>query len=612
MNLKACGHEVGLMLGLAGCAALAGCGNGLLAVSATGMERLSVRGRVHGGQQPIAGANIALYAAGATGYGVGAQPLLPGGSVISGADGSFEIADSYVCPSASAQVYLVSAGGDTGSGTNDRAVLMSALGNCGDLATGSFIDMSEVSTVASVYALNQFMTVGSVSVGSSGTNVMGLNHAFAAVANLRDAATGSARALTPAGNGIVPQSKINTLANIVSTCVNTLGNSAACSELFQLATPPGGTAPTDTLAALVNIARNPGWNVTELYDLEIAQAAFQPSLTAAPKDWTLSLEFSGSGLHQGQLPAVDGLGNVWVPSHLDPGVLTEFSPTGELLSGAAGVTGGGLSYPEAVAVDLKGDIWAANEGTWAISEHTPAGTPLSGSGFTLNGMQYPYAIAVDGMGDVYTADGNNTVAKFNSFGVGQKLITGGGLDVPYAVALDCNENIWIANGDNDPQANTISEFSGSGVPAGAAAFSGGGLSVPYFVAVDGTGNVWAANFYAPTVSKMSSTGAPLSGGGYATPSEVSALAVDGDNTVWTANTDGSVSHLANSGAALSPPAGYAAPDAMAAVGLVLDDAGNVWTTDYYVDSLFEYVGAAAPVTVPMALAVKNNALGVRP
>jgi hypothetical protein len=48
------------------------------------------------------------------------------------------------------------------------------------------------------------------------------------------------------------------------------------------------------------------------------------------------------------------------------------------------------------------------------------------------------------------------------------------------------------------------------------------------------------------------------------------------------------------------------------VGIAIDASGNVWTTDYYLNSVFEHIGAAGPTVVPQALAVKNNMLGQRP
>jgi ligand-binding sensor domain-containing protein len=132
------------------------------------------------------------------------------------------------------------------------------------------------------------------------------------------------------------------------------------------------------------------------------------------------------------------------------------------------------------------------------------------------------------------------------------------------------------------------------------------------VAIDANRNAWVANFDNAVVSKLDSTGAPLSGAGYRVPADVASIAVDGSNTIWTANADGSVSHLSNTGAALSPMSGYISNGATAEVGIAIDASGNVWTTDNYVDSLFEYIGAASPAVVPLQAAVKNNQLGRRP
>jgi streptogramin lyase len=298
-----------------------------------------------------------------------------------------------------------------------------------------------------------------------------------------------------------------------------------------------------------------------------------------------------------------------VPNSIDPGTLSEFSPTGAPLSSSSGYTGGGLSYPWSVAIDPSGNVWTANEGNATVSKHSSNGTPLSGSGFTATGLRYPYAIAIDGSGNIFTANGNNSVTKFNSAGSVIAQFTGGGLDVPFAVALDASQNVWTAN---QGISNTVSKFTNSGTAANLTGFTGGGMSEPVGVAIDANGNAWIANFNSSSVSKLNSAGSPLSGAGYATPSFVSAVAVDGANTVWTANTDGSISHLSNSGTAISPATGYVSPDATAEVGVVIDASGNVWTTDYYVNSLFEYVGAASPAVVPLQKAVLNNKLGQRP
>lgn len=572
---------------------------------------ISFTGLVHSGSQPIAGSVVNLYVAGTSGYGSSAVSLLHG-AVTTDSHGKFTIADDFTCPSANAQTYVVANGGNAGAGENSSLIMMSTLGNCGDLGSNTVADVSEVSSVASAYALAQFMTPGSTAIGTSSTNLSGLVNAFSTVANLVDLSTGSARAMTPAGNGTVPQSTINALANIMAACVVTKGD-GICPQLFSLATPPGGTAPSDTLSALLDIALNPGNNVTQLFALQSSTRTFQPALAGAPSDWTLSIEYTGGGLNAPQLPAVDAGGNIWVPNAVDPGTLSEFSPTGEPLSGKTGFSGGGLSYPEAVAIDLSGNIWSANEGLLhGVSKHTSSGAPLSGTtGYIAAGLMQPVAIALDAAGNVFTANlGNNTVTKLSSAGTSMAQLTGGGLDTPYAVAVDTSQNVWIANAGSS---DSLSKFNNGGTAANVTGYTGGGMSQPVGVAIDATGNAWVANFNHASVSKFSNTGAPLAGGGYSTSAEVSAVAVDGSNTVWTANTDGSISHLSASGVSISPSGtGYVSAGATAEVGIALDASGNVWTTDNYVDSIFEYVGAASPTVTPLQLAVKNKKMGQRP
>ena len=575
--------------------------------SSSGTPILVLTGLVHSGSNPISGASVDLYVAGTSGYGTGAASLLSG-SVITDSDGKFSMAGGDPCPSANAQVYIVARGGDAGVGDNNSSVLMAALGNCSDLGSDAVADISEVSSVASVYALSQFMQPGTTTVGTSSTNVRGLMNAFATVNNLIDPSKGTARATTPAGNGTAPQTTINALANIMAACVVTKGN-GACSQLFSLATPPGGTAPTDTLSALLDIALNPGNNVAKLAALQPATKVFLPALTGAPSDWTLSIEYSGGGLDLPQLLAVDALGNIWVPNSASPWVLSEFSSTGEPLSGKNGFMGGGLNEPFAVAVDTSGNIWSANYGG-GVSEHTSAGTPLSGTaGFTAAGLSRPVALALDAAGDVFTANShNNSVTKLNSSGKLVAPIATGGLDVPYAVAIDASQNVWVANYGSS---NSVSKFANTG--ANPKNFTGG-MSEPSGIAIDRNGNAWVANFNHASVSELSTTGSLLSGGsGFATSAAVSSVAVDGDNTIWTANTDGSISRLSSTGASISPlSTGYISSAATAEVGIALDASGNVWTTDNYVNSIFEYIGTAAPTVTPLQLAVKNKTIGRRP
>jgi len=141
-------------------------------------------GMVHGGQQPVAGATIQLYAVGTTGDGAASTPLLSPATV-SDANGAFNITGTYTCPSSSSLVYIVANGGNPGlaAGTNNAALsLMAALGPCGNLTASTFIFVNEITTIAAVYPLAPFMTSSSA-IGSSSTDVAALASAFTVASN---------------------------------------------------------------------------------------------------------------------------------------------------------------------------------------------------------------------------------------------------------------------------------------------------------------------------------------------------------------------------------------------------------------------------------------------
>jgi hypothetical protein len=117
--------------------------------------------------------------------------------------------------------------------------------------------------------------------------------------------TGQAYSITPAyaanpvphlNSSTVPQSCIDTLANLLNACVNSSGTGGGCSNLFSNVTPAGGTIPADTLQAILNIAQNPGNNAASLFPLASPTSPFQPVLGTAPVDWTVALIFTGAGL----------------------------------------------------------------------------------------------------------------------------------------------------------------------------------------------------------------------------------------------------------------------------------------------------------------------------
>jgi len=432
-------QHCGILVLTTGALLLSGCAtNGVL--SGPGAPTVSagvpLSGAVHGGQQPISGTSIQLYAASTGGYGSASFALLTT-AVSTDAAGAFHITGAYTCPSATSQVYITATGGNTGSGNNANLAMMAALGSCGNLSSSTFINMNEVTTVASVYALAPFMS-SYTNVGTSATNVAGLANAFAAVNKLSNISTGFAPGAALPVGATVPVSELNTMANILASCINTTGSDGACKTLFTASTPNAGTAPTETIGAVLNMAKNPSRNVSTLFNLVAAKAPFQPTLTAAPTDWTVSITYSNAS----------------------------------------------FNAPSAAVVDAGGNLWVTNAGGNSVSVLTSAGAPLAGSPFTGGGISGPSAVAIDANGNAWIADKiSSKVSALNSAGVALagSPFSGGGLNAPTGIGIDGTGNIWVTNGGN----SSVSELSGSGAAlSGAGGFTGAGISAPVGLAIN--------------------------------------------------------------------------------------------------------------------------------
>ena len=254
-------------------------------------------GSVHGGQQPVSGATLQLYAVGTTGDGSAATPLLTPAAT-SDANGNFSITGTYSCPTPASLIYIVATGGNPGlsAGTNNAALsLMAALGPCNTLSSSTFIQINEVTTVGAVYPLAPFMTSSSA-VGSSTSDAQSLTDAFTLASQLVNFSTGTAPGTFVPSGYAVPASEINTIANILATCINSVGgvagDSSSCGSLFSLTTPvttPATTPATDTITALLHLANNPTLNTAALFNLAPPTSPFQPQLAQAPSSFSVAL-----------------------------------------------------------------------------------------------------------------------------------------------------------------------------------------------------------------------------------------------------------------------------------------------------------------------------------
>ena len=250
---------------------------------------IRIEGQVQAGGGGIANSSVTLWAAS-----VGEPKQLA--QARTNGDGRFELT-SQETPSADVILYVVAKGGQAlvnrSSGDNPAIAMVSVLGN----SAPSTVVVNEMTTVASVWTLNQFID-GTAIKG----HALGLKIAAGNVPSFVDLQTGGwGPTIQDPLNGAQTPTMANfaTLSDLLSACT-TLVKPDACSKLFVAVAPPKGSAPTDTLTAAQAIARYPWYQperafrlLSELYPVPAGKTMrpvpFMPYLNFAPSAWVLPL-----------------------------------------------------------------------------------------------------------------------------------------------------------------------------------------------------------------------------------------------------------------------------------------------------------------------------------
>lgn len=563
-------------------------------------------GTVRGGNLPIAGASVQLYAAGTTGNGSVPTALLSTPATTN-SSGNF-IIGSLICPYSNSVIYLVARGGTAaGSAASNNAVTLAAvLGTCSALNSVGSAVIDDVTTVAAAWAMAPFMAAGG-QIGATATNSSGIALAAATSLNLVNPATGNAPGASFPASGTAPTARLNTLANVLTACTTSNGpSSSACTQLFTAASTSSTTA-TNTLDAAMNIVKSPGANVAAIYGLAAGVSAYSPSLAAAPNDWTLFVTYSGGGMNGPSSLSIDSQGNVWVANYF--GVATLFSNAGAPIF-PGGIIGNGMMNSYGGAVDVNDTMWIANEQSASTVNNGLGSVTLLNSGgsspaqYTSGGLNFPIAVAFDTSGVAWVVDyGNSHITLLSGSGSplsGSTGYTAANLVFPSAVATDSKCNAYVAN----QSSNTITR-----VVADGSTFTdflvGQG---PTSVAVDSADDVWSANYYANSVGLVSSAGTVVSGTGYTGGgmNAPRAIAVDGGGNAWVASEHGATlaefaaASSMNPGRLLSPSLGWGADAKLGEpYSLAIDAAGNIWVSNYASNTLTEFVGLASPVKTPL-------------
>jgi streptogramin lyase len=481
---------------------------------ATSIARAAdLAGSVQGAAKPIAGATVTLYAAG-----TGAPTQLA--QARTDDQGAFKL--TYGEATADSVLYVIARGGTpkaaADKGPNDAIALLAMLGG----TPPKSVVVNEFSTVASVWTSAQFLNREVL-----GGTKLGLRIAAGNVPNLVDLETGG---LGPVIQDPLNSSQtstlatFNTLANLLAGCITRV-HGDECNKLFAVATPPGGTAPTDTLTAAQNIARNPSHQAQKLFALLDEfypvpagklwrPVPFIPYLNFAPGAWTLSLVYAGGGLNSLGGIAIDGEGNMWADDNFLVGSqstiysafgggLSKIAPNGRPLSPmTVGYRGGGIDGPGfGIAIGADDKVWATSLAGKNISVFDrKTGKPLSPeSGYSFGGkLGTMQGIITTPNGDIWALDNGKSQIVYLPKGDATKgrilgrTVNGKPVDgtlqvkMPFHLAVDQQDRIWVTNSGS----NTVTRFPASD-PGKAEQIKVGFGS--HGVAIDSLGNAWVVN-----------------------------------------------------------------------------------------------------------------------
>lgn len=527
----------------------------------------------------------------------------------------------------------------TGTATpnvNAAITNMAVLGLCPSTAhlfadSLSFVYMNEVSTVAAVYALGGFGS-GPYAIGSSSTNLLGIQNAAVNAGQLYDIQGGNqstssngeghvARSATPLGNGVVPQSTLDTVADILAACVDSSGaTSTTCKSLFTTATADGttgGTAASDTATAAFNIVHFPAGtgNTTfmkTLYGLPTGVQPFSPALQKQPNDFTVGIAYTQSlngFLGAPESLAIDGKGNVWI-SNANSQYIVKLSPTGVLSFESQQA-----AVPGYLTIDPSNNVWFGSIAGTTITELNNAGTVLSGNGYS-SGLSTVSSAVTDSAGNAYfITTGANAASLIELTSQGAAApgspFSASATCVPNNngyehLAIDGSSSLW----SSDEHSGTLCRFTtGGAVAKGFPINLNSTTAYPEAIGIDASGTAWISLEGNNTVEMITihngnnnPTATTLtSGTTQATFNQPFSTAVDGAGAVWITNRgSGSIAELTNGGTAISPSTNYQGGGMNDPLNAAIDGSGDVWITNYGGNEIVELVGAATPTATPLS------------
>jgi hypothetical protein len=549
---------------------------------------------------------------------------------------------------------------------NSSIVQLLTLGNCpssGNFSTAgngalNYVYVNEVSTVAAAYTFQPF-TLSSNNdafhIGSTGGTqaLLGIANAANTAAQLYniqgngtistsgDGEGHLANTLTAGTNGIIPQANIDTLANILANCVDSVpsntGNvTSQCSSLFNIATDDGttstttGNVPVDTATAAINIARYPAGNhstgtadatyVSDLYSLQTGTVPYVPDLNSAPNDWTIAINYPYSSSAYGLVSnlqfgkaeslAIDASGNIWVTGQVKDSIV-RLNNLGVISPSTAEQT---FPYiPGYVSLDGSNNAYTGSANyTTSIFEagsngvfQTTLGSPIYNSSYVNiadnAGDDYFFASTSATAGNFEMFEfpsGSSSSTTPNMYSISPSIFNAG-KNVDHG-AIDASGDFWLTS-EGSYQIARVTK-------TGTSVFTLTGVAQPEYPSIDAAGNGWVPNYQAASIYKITSTGTSTTltssstGAGLVYPF---GSAIDGNGNAWITNRCGPANNCGtytygstlvelngSNNKAISPSTNYmpqaqypATAKSLTAVmpdplNVAIDPSGNVWITNY--------------------------------
>src|SRR5262245_36276559 len=469
----------------------------------------SITGQVLGAGAPIANSTVTLWAATAGDPKQLAQTR-------TGADGRFSLVVPATTGSDSS-LYLVAKGGQSSvskvSGDNPAIALLAVVGTT---KPPPKVAINEFTTVESVWTHNQ-CTDGTAIKG----HPLGLKIAAGNVPSFVDIQSGGwgTTIQDPLNSGQTPtMANFATLADVLAACVTRV-TADACDKLSAAATPPKGSAPTDTLTATESVVRYPWFQPERLFAVldqlypvpegkTMRPVPFMPYLNFAPSAWVFPLKFDGGGYRAGGKAMFDSEGNLWVGDNFTvgwqgqdafwQGNATKFDANGKPLSPiTTGFAGGGMQGGTfGAAVDARDNAWLSSYGGKCLTVFDKTGKPLTPpEGITFNGqLGLMQGIIVTPSGDVWALGVSKRQLLYFPKGdwtKGRIVCEGDSAEPcksflgPFHLAIDQQDRIWVSNASDK-----VTRFPAAD-PSKTENFKTG--IVTSGLNIDSQGNVWVTN-----------------------------------------------------------------------------------------------------------------------